>query len=189
VRRVRPLLLAVALALLAPGVALCAREGYLGAKARLAAALVDRAWRATRDDGLPHRPWAWADMHPIARLRVPRLGVVRPILSNAAGSSLAFGLGHVDGTAPPGGDGTSAIAGHRDSWAAFLERIRIGDEVVVETRAGDRSYRVDAVDVVRSDRTDVLAPGADDRLLLVTCWPFGGLVGGPWRYVVRCGGR
>lgn len=179
-RRLRPWCLAAALALVAPGTVLVAREGYLSAKARLAAVLVESAWRATLADGRPHRPWRWADMHPVAKVRIPRLGVERPVLSNAAGSALAFGLGRIDGTA--------AVAGHRDSWGAFLEEIRVGDEVLVESLGGERRYRVTELDVVDRDRADVLPPDGGDELVLVTCWPFGGVVGGRWRYVVRCAG-
>ena len=78
------------------------------------------------------RPWSWADMHPIARLTVPRLGIERPILSNASGSALAFGIGHIDGTAGPATAGNCVVAGHRDSWAAFLADLRVADAVVIE---------------------------------------------------------
>ena len=38
----------------------------------VAGILIDRAFETHLKDGLPHRPWSWADTYPIARLEVPR---------------------------------------------------------------------------------------------------------------------
>ena len=165
-------------ALLLPGAALLARAGYVRAKGAVGVILIDRALDATLSDGVERRPWSWADMHPVARLSVPRLGVDRAVLSNASGSALAFGLGRIDGT--------SVIAGHRDSWAGFLEDVRAGDEVVLQSHDGSAAYRVVALDVVRFDDGSVPADESPDRLVLVTCYPFRGWLHSPWRYVVRC---
>ena len=168
------------------GLALLGGQGYLKAKAALAAVLIDRAWTAHLVDGRVHRPWSWADMHPVARLEVPRLGVRRAVLSGASGESLAFGLAHVSGTALPGDRGNVAIAGHRDTWAAFLRDLRPGDEVRLTTRTGRRRYAVRGLAVLDQGRVEVLEPAGDDRLTLVTCYPFTGLLRSPWRLVVTC---
>ena len=76
--------------LIACGSSLGAREVYMRAKGRLAVVLIERAFDAHLTDGLRHRPWSWADLHPVALLEVDRLGVRRHILSGASGSSLAF---------------------------------------------------------------------------------------------------
>ena len=110
----------------------------------------------------------------------------RTVLAGASGSSLAFGPGHVDGTATPNRQGNCVVAGHRDSWFAFLKELRIGDEVVVTTRDGVRRYRVAGTDVHSMWDTDVAAATDGSRLTLVTCFPFDGLVGSTRRYVVTC---
>ncbi len=109
------------------------------------------------------------------------------MLAGAAGSSLAFGPGHIDGTPRPNRGGNCVLAGHRDSWFAFLERLQIGDELLLRTREGARRYRVARL-AVRSmwDGALVTAPSERTRLTLVTCYPFGGLVGSTQRYVVIC---
>ena len=107
-----------ALLLAGTGLSLLAGQAHLKSKALLADWLIDRAYSGYLFDGRAHRPWAWADTHPIARIEVPRLGLRRTILAGASGSSLAFGLGHVSGTAFPGERGNCAIAGHRDSIGA-----------------------------------------------------------------------
>jgi sortase A len=182
----RPLLLVAALASAAGGATLLGTEAWLSAKAWLASRLIERAWAAHLADGGVHRPWSWADVHPVARVEVPRLGVVRTVLSGATGGTLAFGLGHVDGTARPGTDGHCAIAGHRDSWAAFLRDVAVGDEIVVTTQAGTEHWRVTATRIVAAEDTSVLQPVGSPRLSLVTCYPFTGLTRSPWRFVAIC---
>lgn len=181
---IRPLAAASALVACA-GLLLAGQEVALRAKARLAALLIDRALTSHIADGGDHRPWPWADVVPLARLEVPRLALRRAVLSGASGAALAFGLGHVDGTAAPGVRGNVVIAGHRDGQAAFLERLLPGDEVLLHSRAGTTRCIIDETSVVPHDAPGVLDDGGDDRLTLVTCWPFGGWTRSPWRYVVR----
>jgi sortase A len=172
--------------LLLPGTLLVARAGWVKAKGAVGEVLIHRALAATLKDGTPRRPWSWADMHPVAALAVPRLGIERPVLSNAAGQALAFAIGHVSGTALPASAGHCVLAGHRDSWAAFLEDLRVEDEVVVTTHERRAVYRVAATSVVRFDDARVLRDDGVDRLTLVTCWPFRGWLHSPWRYVATC---
>ena len=172
--------------LLLPGSLLLARAGWVAAKGAVGCVLIDRALAATLADGVARAPWHSADMHPVARLRVPRLGVARPVLSNASGSAMAFGIGHVDGTAEPGAHGTCVLAGHRDSWAEFLFELKPGDEVTLDARAGVSTFRVVATAIVRHDDGRELQAAGRDRLTLVTCWPRRGWLHSPWRYVVRC---
>ena len=165
---------------------LLGRDLYMAAKAQFAAQMIARAWRAHLADGADHRPWPWADMHPIAWLEAPRLDVSLPVLSDATGPSLAFGLGHIRGGARPGESGACALAGHRDSWARFVARLEAGDEIRLTTREGVRVYRVERLAIV--DRRDMLLleAGAGERLIVVTCYPFDALLRGPWRYIVVC---
>jgi sortase A len=173
---------------LAAGAALVGRHLYLEAKAATAAVLIDRVWSARLEDGRVRPPWPWADFAPIARVEVRRLGIDRPILSDASGRTLAFGLGHVPGSARPGEPGACVIVGHRDTWAAFLRDLRTGEEMVVRTPGGGRRYRitgtavVDAHDFRLAPDLEVVAPA--DRLILTTCWPFDAVRHGPLRYVV-----
>ncbi|MDY7095201.1 MAG: class GN sortase [Acidobacteriota bacterium] len=180
--------------------ALWGRGGWLYAKAGLAQVLLARAWERTVEAGASIEaesaievgrtaefvPWPWADTYPVARLEVPRLGVRRIVLAGSSGRTLAFGPGHVAGTALPGEAGHAAVGGHRDTHLAFLQRLRPGDELVVETRRGElRRYRVDHREVVDHRDTGVLVDLGERRLSLITCYPFDAVVpGGPLRYVV-----
>ena len=180
----RHILALTALLTASAGTLMLAGRIYLGAKAQLAAILIERAYAAHLQDGAAPRPWPWADLRPIARLEIARLGVTRTILSGATAESLAFGLGHVSGTTPPAGDGNCAIGGHRDTWAAFMGELRIGDEMSVDTRESRRVYRVVAIDIVREDDLSVLEPAEGSWLTLITCYPISGLARSTQRLIV-----
>lgn len=182
--RRRVVLLLGTLLLLGPGCFLLGRRGYLEAKAVLAGRLIDRAFAAHLVDGRPHRPWAWADMHPIAVLEAGRPGVRRTVLRGASGESMAFGVGHLDGTALPNGRGHCVLAGHRDRAFAFLADLQPGDTLRLRTASAVRNYLVDGIRIVPLSDVGVLEPTPEDRLTLLTCYPFGGLTRSRFRYVV-----
>ena len=80
------------------------------------------------------------------------------------------------------------IAAHRDTQFAMLKDVRIGDLIIAETRDGNHTtFRVTSMRVVKADASglDPTDPGPTGaRLALVTCYPFGGVLHSPWRYVV-----
>ena len=179
-------LAAAALALLG-GLWQVGQAGYIHAKAWLAQGLIEQAWRDTRAGAVAVRPWPWADTWPVARLTAPARGIERYVLAGANGRTIAFGPGHMFGTALPGEAGNSVIGAHRDTHFAFLQWLEAGEEIEVETARGARlRYRViDARIVDKTDLSVLAAPPAGRRLTLVTCYPFDALrAGGPLRYVV-----
>ena len=197
----RRLLSSAALVALFCGGTLLGRELYLRAKGAVAAVLIDRAWAAHLDDGGAHRPWPWADFTPVARIEIGRLRVDQPILSDATSRTMAFGLGWIVGSAPldrgrdaadpGGGSGVVALAGHRDTWAAFLQHLRVGDTLVLRTGGVPRRYRVVDLEVVDARTARVMPASAaaiadGRRLLLITCWPFGATRRGHQRLVAEC---
>jgi len=107
------------------------------------------------------------------------------VLAGASGTSLAFGAGHIDGTAPPNAPGHSVLAGHRDREFEFLRDLAPGDVLRLRTPGAVREYLVDGAGVVPRDDGTALQPTAGDRLTLVTCYPFDAIEpGGPLRFVV-----
>lgn len=159
---------------------------WLPAKAALAQQLLASSWESSRHDGAAHRPWPWADTHPVARIEQARLGISQVVLAGDSGRPLAFGPGWAESSARPGSDrGTMVISGHRDTHFAWLRNLRNGDALKLETLQGPRDYVVVQSDVVDS-RTHRIATGDDGgKLLLVTCWPFDATAArGPLRYMV-----
>jgi sortase A len=158
---------------------------WIHAKAALAQHLIAASWEATKKDGA-RRPWPWADTRPVARLTVPSRGVELYVLSGTSGRSLAFGPGHVDGTAMPGSAGNSVIVAHRDTHFAFLGNLHEDEEIDVEDARGRITrYRVREVAVVDKRETRLLDAADSPQLTLITCWPFDAIrPGTEQRYVV-----
>jgi sortase A len=187
---VKPLRYFVALTLVA-GVCLTGRALYLHAKAELAGVLIRRAWQVTARSGESRSPWPWADTHPVARLRIPRLGYDEIVLEGATPRTLAFGPARLRSGAALGEPGNLELAGHRDSWFEPLQGLALGDTIELEwydsRRAGlrTRTYTVDDLRVVAPEDVSLLEPTSDDALTLVTCYPFGRGPRSPQRYIVR----
>ena len=177
--------------LLITGACLTGRALYMHAKAELAGILVRRAWAQSVETGKPRAPWPWADTHPVARIRIPRLGYDEIVLEGAAPRTLAFGPAHMLNGTGIGGPGNLVLAGHRTSWFRRLEAIVTGDTIKIQwfdaRRAGlnERIYTVDMVRVVDPQDTTLLAPTDKDALTLITCYPFDRGPRSPQRYVVR----
>lgn len=180
-RRLLPVLL-----LCASGV-LFGKGAWIHAKAGLAQVLLHRAWARTLSGERHVKPWPWADTWPVARLRIPSEGRDFIVLAGGTGRTLAFGPGHLDGSARPGGRGNCVVSAHRDTQFACLKRLSRGDSLVVETADGrSRAYRVDELAVVDRRSPAIRAHAETSVLTLVTCYPFEAIApGGPLRYVVR----
>jgi sortase A len=184
-RRRRPWVIGLAILLTALGGWQLGAAGYIQAKAALAQRLIAASWESAVN-GRTRAPWPWADTRPVARLTVPSRGVSLYVLSGTSGRSLAFGPGHVDGTAMPGSNGNSVIIAHRDTHFAFLRDLAGGEEIAIEDLAGRLTrYRVREVAVVGKDSARVIADADSPQLTLITCWPFDAVAPGtPWRFVV-----
>lgn len=155
-------------------------------KAVLAQVLLERAWAETLSGDRQVRPWPGADTWPVARLRLPAHETDHIVLASASGQALAFGPGHVAGTAAPGTAGLSMIGGHRDTHLRALAHVEIGDHVDLQRPDGiTRSFRVIATSIADA-RLPWPAPADTDGLVLVTCYPFDAVTpGGPLRYLVH----
>ncbi len=176
--------------ILLSGACLTFRALYMHAKAELAGLLIRRAWEQSVQNGEPHPPWAWADTHPVARLRIARLNYDEIILEGATPRTLAFGPARLFSAAAPGASGNLVLAGHRTSWFRPLENIAPGDRIELEwfgPHGGLRSknYAVDVIRVVDPQDVNLLAPTAEDALTLITCYPFGYGPRSPQRFIVR----
>lgn len=169
---------------IAVGLYLFASSGYIHAKAMLAQYLIADAWQASMQVGSKQTPWFWADTYPVAKLIVG--SETRYVLAGASGRTLAFGPGHMSGTALPGEQGNAVISGHRDTHFAILESVQVGDSIYTETNEGKAHYQVVQVRIVDQHQMGIVQSGIDDMLTLITCYPFKGINPNPeLRYVVR----
>ncbi len=132
------------------------------------------------------KPWPWADTWPVGRLEMFRLGVDQFVLAGASGRTLAFGPGHLTGTALPGDSGNTVLSGHRDTHFKFLQHLQLGDEIVITAVDGAQfRYEISSAAVVNYRDTRVTMGSHGRKLTLVTCYPFRSInPGGDKRYVV-----
>jgi sortase A len=132
------------------------------------------SWIATSRDNLV-----------IGRIEIPKLTLSVPIMASYDSASLVRGVGHIDGTAMPGGLGTLGLAGHRDTYFRPLRNIAVNMEVRVTDRDGTYHYIVDSTEVVTPDRVEVLATRGRPEMTLITCYPFDYVGAAPKRFVVH----
>ena len=121
----------------------------------------------------------------VAKLVIPRLGAELYVVEGDGDRQLRRGPGHMKGTPMPGQEGNCIIAGHRDTHFRVLKDIRDGDEIVLQTGAGEYTYRVSGTQVVLPSNTASLEPTRDPELHLITCYPFYYLGSAPQRFVVQ----
>ena len=177
--RALPLLLIGAVLL--AGIALTAKALYIPVKAEVAQVLLARAFDESVEQGVPVKPWSWADTAPLAKVIAPRLGVSEIVLSGGSGEAMAFGpTALVDDPASR----VTVLAAHRDTHFEFVQVLKIGDEITLERIDGSSvSYRVASFETVRWDEFTYPADGAGGLLALTTCYPFDTDRPGPLRRV------
>lgn len=83
-----------------------------------------------------------------AVLRIPRIGLTAPVAQGVSKHGVLDKgyAGHYPGTAQPGGSGNFALAGHRNTHGEpfrYINRLRSGDRITVETRDAVYTYTVD----------------------------------------------
>jgi sortase A len=110
----------------------------------------------------------------VGRIVIPRAGVDWTVVEGVTGDDLKTGAGHMPGTALPGQQGNAVISGHRTTYGApflHLDRVLVGDPIVVETASGTHVYQV--VDSFVVDPTETWVTGQWDGawLTLTTCEP------------------
>ena len=121
----------------------------------------------------------------IARLEIPKLALSVPVMADYDPNSLLRGIGHIQGTAMPGGLGTMGLAGHRDTYFRALRRIAPKMEIRVVDETGTYHYQVDSTEVVTPEQVEVLEIRQRPELTLITCYPFNYVGAAPKRFIVH----
>ncbi len=120
----------------------------------------------------------------LGRLEIPRLRVSVSIIEGDDEVSLDLGVAHVPGTAPIGAAGNVVIAGHRDTTFRALRRVKVGDQIRLESDQ-TYSYIVDTLQIVDPDDLRILQSSGNPILTLITCYPFHFIGDAPKRYVIQ----
>jgi len=178
-KRARTILEWCSRCLLLLGVLALGYSGAVWASAHIYQAYL--SWRLEHSQGFsPVRPGS-----AIGRIRIPRLRLSAVVLEGDDSGTLRLAVGHIPGTALPGRNGNVAIAGHRDTFFRGLRHIQKNDVITFEMPTGSYRYRVEAIQIVGPDDTQVLNPSEQSTLTLVTCYPFSFIGPAPNRFIVR----
>jgi len=108
------------------------------------------------------------------RLRIDRIKANYVVVNGTDPASLRKGPAIYDDVPFPGAPGTTAIAGHRTTYGApfrNIDKIRKGDELVVEMRYGTFTYEVEKTQIVKPTALEVIRRVSYDRLVLSACHP------------------
>ncbi len=179
-----PLVL-LSVAVMACGLVLFGQGLWIHAKAYAAQILLERAFTQSIATGEKVKPWAWADIWPVARIEAPRLAASAIALNGASGQALAFGPGHLQNTPKAGETGTAVYAAHRDTHFAFLKDIEKGDLIRITRDDGKTyTYRATQMTIAHWDEAQIDVHAAGSHLVLATCYPFDAITQGPLRYLV-----
>ena len=184
---------ALALALLAAGIALTGYSGSAYARGWLAQERARSAWDARvarlaveqgRRAGEGVVVADPATGSPVARLVIPAIGLDDIVLEGVDDRTLNGGPGHLPGSARPGDSGNAILSAHRDRHFRKLGELRIGDRIVTYTGQDSVEWRVTSRKVV-SKWAPVLRSSRAPLLTLTTCWPIGYLGGAPDRLILH----
>jgi LPXTG-site transpeptidase (sortase) family protein len=96
----------------------------------------------------------------------------------------AYAVGWSETSAPVGQPGNTVFVGHNNEYGEVfrgLDELSEGDEIIVRTSEADVLYRVSETALFeeeyqpleeRLDNAHWVAPTPDERLTLITCWPY-----------------
>ena len=120
----------------------------------------------------------------IGTISIPVLKKTLPIYQGTENSQLEKGVGHFEGSVLPGQTDNSVLAGHRDSVFSKLGKLKMGDLLIVNTAAGNFTYKVSRFRIVDENDRTVIVPTKTAVLTLSTCYPFFYIGNAPKRYIV-----
>ncbi len=120
----------------------------------------------------------------MALIRIPKLGKKYRfvIVEGTSPADLRRGPGHYHKTAMPGQIGNFVVSGHRTTYSApfnKLDKLRDGDEILIDTKTTQYVYKVTSSQIVAPTRIEVTSPvpfhpgrKPKQRLItLTTCHP------------------
>ncbi|KON88658.1 sortase [Sporosarcina globispora] len=117
-------------------------------------------------------------------LSIPKISAQLPIFHGTDEDELEKGVGHYAGSVLPGEEDNSVLSGHRDTVFRKLGEVEIGDLLVVNTSAGEFTYKVRKVRIVDADDRTVIVPKPRATLTVTTCYPFNFIGDAPQRYIL-----
>ncbi|MFL0269138.1 class D sortase [Candidatus Clostridium radicumherbarum] len=111
----------------------------------------------------------------IGIMKIPKINLKVAIGEGVDNNTLKYAVGHFIGTAMPGEKGNFSVAGHRSyTYSEYfnrLDELKEGDEIIVQSKKGEFTYKIYEKEVVEPTEVSVLNSTKDATITLVTCTP------------------
>lgn len=120
----------------------------------------------------------------IGSLTIPALNLKLPIIQGTGVKELKKGVGHFTQSVLPGEEDNCVLSGHRDTVFRQIGKLKIGDQLIVQTLAGRFTYEVNGTRIVHADDKTVIVPTDSAILTMTTCYPFNAIGSAPDRYIL-----
>ncbi len=108
-----------------------------------------------------------------ATIKISSINLNLPVYYGDTKKILRLGVGHYIGSYFPGENGTIIYAAHNNpGYFQKLDKVNVGDEVIIAASYGEFKYRVKDSKVVKETDLDAFEVQHDHELLIMyTCWP------------------
>ena len=120
----------------------------------------------------------------IGTITIPALNRKVALMQGTEENELKKGAGHFIQSVLPGEKDNCVISAHRETAFSQLDKLKVGDLVIVQTSAGTFTYEVSGTRIVHKDDKTVIVPTDDAVLTMTTCYPFDYIGNAPDRYIV-----
>lgn len=120
----------------------------------------------------------------IGSLSIPALKQELTIRQGTGADELKKGVGHFTQSVLPGEKNNCVLSGHRDTVFAKLDKLKIGDQLIVQTSAGTYTYEINRIRIVDKDDGTIILPADHAILTLSTCYPSYVVDNAPNRYIL-----
>lgn len=120
----------------------------------------------------------------IGTVSIPSTNATFPLYEGTSSAELKKGVGHFIDSVLPGIKDNVVISGHKNTIFKKIDKVVIGDIIIVNTELGEFTYEVIGIRIVdRNDKT-VIVPTTNAMLTITTCYPFYFVGRSPDRYIV-----
>ncbi|HZK87496.1 MAG TPA: class D sortase, partial [Syntrophomonas sp.] len=120
----------------------------------------------------------------IGSLTIPVLKMELPLFQGTGAKTLKKGVGHFIQSVLPGENDNCVVSGHRETVFRQLGKLKMGDQLIVQTSVGTFIYEVNGMRIVHADDRTVIVPTDHGVLTMTTCYPFNTPGYHPDRYIV-----
>lgn len=193
------MIVGVAGVLLPSGAARAALDGLIGRVPALAQLFGGQPepYAMLEPDELIYDNLLGAEVPRVYYLEIPKIALDAPVVAvdvtpvSLEGKSVgqlhvphAYAVGWSAASAQIGVAGNTVFVGHNNIYGEVFKdlwQLQQGDQITVRTGSGDRTYRVTQIVTfeerdlsleVRLQNARWIGPTSDERLTLVTCWPY-----------------